>query len=504
MGVGFLSRLASFLTRRSRNAVTLPPPLVPTSEEVARWWTTARDEQRDGIREQQVHAQTRWDPAMRDRVLQAAETGQFYQLAQFTDALRSDGLINGIMGTMTHGLLRMPVKFSGDPYLVEQLRGFDALYDPSGYCLREGWAGDFWRMVPETELCALVWDGIMAGFGLGELVPQPDGGPPILRALDLHWARYDFERDLWFYQSKRSEYVVRPGDGRWVMFCPYGSRRAWIRGAWWSVALPFIAKQNAQFDRLRWQGQLADPLKVIEAADGAEEKHRLGLIDFVRNLWRRSPGIVSPPKYKPSLVESNGRGYEVYREAEERADVDIQVGLAGQVVTTTGTTGFSSGSVWDNIRLDKIQAIAEALATTTHYQILRPWAHRYHGLADRTPWARLDVRSPEQRRAEADALKAFADGVRQADEVLAKRGLRVDLRAALDDYGLSIPTERLRIAPVDDGRGSAAELEAAAETEAARHQSAAAWGNARPTWLAARPPAPALPPKAVVTVRADA
>ena len=490
MGVGILSRLASLFTGRSRNVVTLPPALVPTSDEVVRWWVSARDEQRDGIREMQVHAQTRWDPAMRDRVLHAAEGGNLYQLAQFTDALRSDGLINGIMGTMTHGLLRMPVKFTGDPFLVEQLRGFDARYDPNGYCVDEGYGGDFWRMCPEAELCAMVWDGIMAGVGVGELVPQPDDGPPILRALDLHWLRYDFDKDLWFYQSKRREYVVRPGDGRWVLFTPYGSRRPWIRGAWLSIALPFIAKQNAAFDRLRWQGQLADPLKVIQAADGAEEKHRSGLIEFVRTLWRRSPGLVSPPKYEPKLVESNGRGYEVYREAEDRADIDIQVGLAGQVVTTTGTTGFSSGSVWDNIRLDKIQAIAEALATTTHYQMLRPWAHRYHGMAGRAPWARLDVRSPEQRRAEADALKAFAESVKAADEVYARRGRRLDIQAAVDDYGLSIPTEPLDASPVAAAPGAVVP--------------AGGWAAGRPTWLAPRPPPPALPPKAVVTVRGDA
>lgn len=478
---------------------------MPTGEELARWWISARNEQANGINEPMVHARTRWDPAARDQVLQAAETGRFYELAQFCDAMRSDGLISGIMGTMTHGLLRMPVKFSGDPFLVRQLRGWDASYDPRGYCLDPGWAGDFWRMLPEPEIVAMAWDAVMTGVGIGELVPQPDGGPPKLRALDLHWLRYDFERDAYFYQSKQREYLVEPGNGRWVLLTPYGGRRPWIRGAWWGIALPFIAKQNAAFDRLRWQGQLADPLKVIEAAEGADEKHRTWLLDFVRNLWRRAAGLVTPPKYTASLVESNGRGYEVYREAEERADIDIQVGLAGQVVTTTGTTGFSSGSVWDNIRLDKIQAIAEALATTWHFQVLRPWAHRFHGLGERAPWARLDVRSPEQRRAEAEALKVFAEGVEKADAVLAPRGLRVSLSAALDDMGVSLPTESIRVAsaPVRIVGDGGAELEAEAETEAlaaAQQGSSSAWAPSRPTWLGQRPPAPALPPKTIVRV----
>lgn len=424
-----------------------PPPLVPSSDALMAWWVGARhdDERWQGLHTPRAQVITRWDPAMRDAVLYAAEAGELRRLGQFIDAMRSDGLIAGIMGTRTSGMLRVPIKLSGDPFLVELLRGRDPQYDAEGYCTDKGVAGQYWRMFPEAEVASLMFCGIMAGVGIGEMVPQLDG-PPIFRCLDLQGLRYCHETEKWYYRTLKKEYVVNPGDGRWVLFLPYGSSRPWIKGAWWPVALPFITKQNAAFDRLRWQAQLADPLKVIEAADGADESHRESLIEFIRSAWRRAAGLVTPPKYKAGLVESNGRGYEVYTQGESRADIDIQVALAGQVVTTTGTTGFSSGNVWDDIRLDMVQSIAEALATTIHWQALRPWADRYHGARERAPWVRWDVRSPGQRKAEAEALKAVSEAVEKADAVLAPRGERVAWKPLLEEHGLSVPTERLPMA----------------------------------------------------------
>jgi hypothetical protein len=234
-----------------------------------------------------------------------------------------------------------------------------------------------------------------------------------------------------------------------VLFTPYGLDRPWIKGAWWPTALPFIVKLGAAFDRLRWQGQLADALKYFEAAEGASEKHRKELLRFIRDDWNRAPGIVAPPGYKPGLVESTGRGYEVYTEAEERADKDIQVALAGTPGPFSESGGLSKGNVWDTIRTDILAGTAAALATCLHEQVITPWAHRFYGAKDRAPKMAWDIRSPDQKKADGEAVGALADGVEKADKVLESRGERVNFKALLDQQGLALPTEPIPVkAPV--------------------------------------------------------
>ncbi len=453
-------------------------PLLPAYDSPA-WmagWPTPERENDRGVRPPRVYAQTRWDPSQSDDALRAAEAGVMLPIARFLDAMKRDGLISGIGTVRTAGMLRCPVKFTGDPWLVERLRGRDPTYDAAGVLVDPGSPGAFWDMFPESEQTAMLWDGIMAGVAVGEMVPRP-GKPPRLRHLPLHYLKYRYESDFWYYQSggqiwavttdsdtppaPGAPYLGSPPDawlppsglselrsledrGRWILFTPYGRERPWMAGAWWPCSLPFITRQNVTFDRLRWQANLADPLKWIEAAEGADERHRNWLMDFVNRLWRRAAGLVTPPKYKPSLVESNGRGYDVYNQADETAARDIQIALRGSTVAVTGGTGFINGSIYTEIGADITAAIAESWATCLHEQGVRPWTASLGQDRSRAPWARWDVRSPAQRKAEAEALGALADAVDKLDRlVLARRGRETDLEALLEEAGQSLPTRAL-------------------------------------------------------------
>lgn len=448
---GLLDWLRSLLPRGRSAPAALPPApgpdgddplLTPSGTVQQHGWTSLAEMLHGRLHSSRVQVQTRWTPLDQDTALHQAEQGTLLRLAQLLDAMKRDGLIRGIMETRTLGLIRLPVQYTGDPWLVSLLRGAEARYDAEGVEVAPAQPGAWSTMMPQSELAALLWDGIMAGVGVGELVPRGDE-PPVLRHLDLHWVTYQHASDTWHYQTTAGRVLIEPGNGRWVLFTPYGRDRPWIRGAWWSCALPWISKFNATMDRMRWQNQLADPLKVIEAGPGADEKHRRSLLDFVRNVWRRAAGLVTPPGYKASLVESNGRGYEVYKEAEERADIEIQVALDAQTTMTTGSSGFSSGNVWRDRAAAMIAGIAEALSTTIHQQITGPWAARWHASPGRAPMGTWDLRSPEQRTAEAEALGKLAAGVTAMDAALAPRGERLDLDAWEAEHGASIPRVRL-------------------------------------------------------------
>lgn len=397
-------------------------------------------ENEHGVRPARVYAQTRWDPRQADDTLYGAEQGNLLGVAKILDAMHRDGVITGIMGVRTSGMLRCPAKFSGDPWLVDQLRGRDPVYEPgTDVPIDPGTPGTFWDMFPESEQASMLWDGIMAGVGVGEMVPRA-GKPPRLRHLPLHYLKYRYETDFWYYQSRGEPWAVEPGDGRWILFTPYGRERPWIKGMWWPCSLPFITRQNVTFDQLRWCQNLADPLKVIESAPDADEKHRGWLLDFATRLWRRAAALVTPPKYTAKLVESNNRGYEVYQQGYEQAGKDLQIALAGSTVAVEGGSGFVNASIFRDISSDKTAAIAEEWATCLHSQGLRPWTRSQGQPEDRAPWTRWDITSPEQREAEAKALGTLAESVDKLDSMLARRGREVDLSALLEEMGRNLPT----------------------------------------------------------------
>jgi hypothetical protein len=230
-----------------------------------------------------------------------------------------------------------------------------------------------------------------------------------------------------------------------MVYTPYGRERVWIKGMWWPSSLPFIQRQNVAFDQLRWQMNLADPLKWIEAQEGADERHRNWLQSFITNMWRRAAGLVTPPKYKPQLVESNGRGWEVYGQAYEQAGYDLKVILAGSAAGagSEGGQGFSNAEEFAKIDASKTGMVAATWETTLHEQGIRAWVASIGQQRSRAPWARFDVRTPEQRAADARAMGELAASVDKIDVTLARRGQMLDLPAYLEEMGQSLPTKPL-------------------------------------------------------------
>lgn len=385
-----------------------------------------------------------WELPDRDSAMHTAEQGDFTQVARLCDAMRSDGLIRGLQDTRG-GLLSFPVLYDGDPWVEEKLRGRPAEYDPeTGAVIVERIPGMWDRMLPRTELRSVHDDGLMAGAGIGYLCDDPTpGGWRRLKHLDLHWVRYHHRDDSWWYQTMDKGLVrITPGDGRWMLFTPYGRSRPWARGAWYPCAGPFIAKQGAAIDRLRWQRFLADGLRYIKAGEQASEAHYPDMVRFMREGWQYAPGLVAPKGYEPGIVEAGGRGYEVYTDTEDRGDREIQVALAGQVVTTDGGKGFSSGDIWRDIASNLIQETADALGEWATAEAIDPWTTAI-GLGLGRAQAHIDARDPAQRQAAAEAAKAAAEAVEAIDRVAGTRGQRVKLDPFFRAQGVEVDFENV-------------------------------------------------------------
>ena len=77
-------------------------------------------------------------------------------------AMSESGINAGLIGTISHGILGLPLTLNGDPQQISALTEV------------AGTAGDYNLMFPEGEAARSFEDGVICGVGLGQLVYSTD------------------------------------------------------------------------------------------------------------------------------------------------------------------------------------------------------------------------------------------------------------------------------------------------------------------------------------------
>lgn len=421
------------------------------------WW-------RAGPRELPPLTRADWTPAGARLAMREADNGQLRLAAQLCQAIRGYGVASGVLSTRTHGMFRMPIKFSGPQELVTALRGTRTSYAAHDDVVETEVEGDFWRMFPEAELAKLTSWGILLGAGVGELVPPEEQSPPrrrglgeryvpTLRTWESEWLRYDWTRRKWFLTTAQGEIEVTPGDGRWILYLPYGASNPWLHGAWRAAGLAYVLAQIAIYDRARHSEVLGSAARVGMAPKGASERQRERLRQQIKAMSRDNV-FVMPEGWELRMVEAVGRTWDIYSDTIKWAEREIEIVLAGQTVTTEGNSGIGESDVWSDIKGDFIQFTAESLATTIHDQGVAPWAEINYGARDAAPWARWNLQRPKDRKAlaeaaaaEADALAKLGAAITSSNEALQRAGSkkRIAVEQLLARY--DVPLEAVSAPP---------------------------------------------------------
>lgn len=379
----------------------------------------------DDGRERQMSAPksiTRWHLQDLEGAVVQADNGGLRFAGQLWRSMRRDGQIAGVLSTRTQGLVQLPMRLLGDQREVEAL------------------AQDFAAVFPTSELALLVADGIGLGIGVAEFV-QVDGALPVLRRLDPEKLSYRWAEDRWYYESIHGIEPVNPGDGRWVLHCPGGAVQPWNNGMWAALGRAFIAKEHAFFFRENYSSKLANAARVATSPSGATDVQKLSFFQRVA-AWGVNTVFDLPPGWDVKLLESNGRGYEVFQETIRTANEEIVITLAGQSVTTDGGAGFSNSAIHEAIRSDLIQADANALAFTLNQFAIPVWrAERFGGFAANDAFVTTvewDVTPPSDLTKEATALMQAANAVKAMNELAVAAGKQVDLEDIARRYGAKL------------------------------------------------------------------
>jgi len=358
-------------------------------------------------------SQTRWYQSDIELAIRTADAGDLSAAARVSKSMRRDGTFSGLMSTRAGGLTRLPKQFRGTKEVVDE-------------CTRPDEMGLFDRIFGAKELELFCADGIMLGVAIGELVPVPYSDEPVFVRLDPEYLRYVWSEDRWYYLTVGGRVEVVPGDGRWILHLPGGYQSPWNQGLWPSLGRAYVAKEHAYLYRENYSGKLANPARVAVSPTGAGEKEHEAWFRRVM-AWGVNTVFGLRPGYDVRLLESNGRGYDVFQDTIDSSDKEFAIGLAGQIVTVSGGTGFANADIHATIRSDLIQGDGDALAATLNRQGLRPIVNRLFGAGARC-FVKWDTTPPADLKATAEAIQAAAKAIGDANAALAPYGMKVDAR----------------------------------------------------------------------------
>jgi hypothetical protein len=371
----------------------------------------------------------RWYLAELQSAQAAADGGDLQPAAQLYRAMRRDGVLAGLLGTRSAGLVRLPKRFYGDKQIVDALRD------------NNGSRSVFDEMFPPAELAQLAADGFTLGVGVAEMVPVEGRAYPVMVRLDPEFLQYRWAENRWYFLSIAGALPITPGDGRWILHMPGARMSPWHFGLWPALGRSFINKEHAMLHRSNYSAKLANPARAAVAPSGATETQRQG---FLQRLiaWGVNTVFELPPGWDVKIIESNGRGIEVFQKEIDTSDNEYMVAISGQLVTTTGGTGFANADIHQSIRQDLIKGDGESLSYTINTQGLPQYIAANFGgpdaISERWVNVEWDTSTPKQLKDEAQTLLTLAQGVAQMAVSLQGTDRRLNLDELATRYGLPI------------------------------------------------------------------
>jgi hypothetical protein len=405
-------------------------------------------------------ARTRWYVEDLERAAFQCDDGNIELAAQLCQAMRRDGTISGLLGTLTSGIVRLPKKFYGK-YGVEELKA------------RNGSRSVFDDMFPPSEVALLADDGKKLGVGVAELVPVPGRDFPIMIRLEPQYLRYRWIENRWYFLSVAGPLPITPGDGRWILHTPGGRNTPWRSGLWPSLGRSFIHKEHAMQYRANYVAKLANAARVAVMPQGAAQEQKQEWFDKVM-AWGVNTVFGMTPGYDVRLLESNGKGFEVFQAAIETSDKEIAIQIAGQLVTVDGGAGFTNMDMFRAIQSDIIKDTADGLAYTLNTQGLPQYIVSHHGddALDEGAMLEWDISRPKDVSNEATAMQTAANAVKAWDEFLTTKGKEIDIDELVTRFGVPIKGDAN-----GDGVADANDREPAQISEA-RARAAKTWRQA--------------------------
>lgn len=366
-----------------------------------------------------------WTPALIKAARVQADAGHLELAADFWESAMADDRVQAALSTRTKGLIALPLSF-------EAVRGSKRLVK----ALEAG--EDFYVAFPSAELGQLLAWGLGLGVGAAQLVWTDRGAAvnrlvPILKVWHPRNLRRDTQRRVWQARVEGGQWRdIDAGDGKWILYTPYGESRPWAWGVWRAIALWHLLKQYAIQDWGDYSAKNAGGHVVATTPEQFSKEKRKEVAQDLFALQANS-AIALPAGVTLELLESDANTYQTFVAQKDAADMGMAVAILGQNLSTEVSGPVATGATLHGRVLQVfIDADAETLSTCLHDQALTWWAEFNFGARELAPWPKWDTTPPEDKKARVEVLRTVAEAL----NTLSSANAPVDVRALLEQFGV--------------------------------------------------------------------
>lgn len=390
-----------------------------------------RDDQRVA---QAVRLVREWTPTRIRQARERAEMGDLSSAVAVCEFLLQDYAVASGLGSRLDALFALMPTFeaSGDKRrsnrVVKHLEAGE----------------DWWFGLPESEQRQIKKWGLLLGIGLGrnadwrERKAHGNRYLPQLAFFHPQGLRWHNAEQRWTIRDHRGiEIDVVPGDGEWVMHCPFGKSRPWASGYWYCLAIIVLLKSYAIIDAGRASGRLSVVVgtAAIEVEDSYERRKELA--ESLADLIARDGNAAAflPPGWNIDTLKISEGIADLFEKQVTIVDDAIAICLRGGNLTSNvkgGSKAATQAQAKTN-EVPKLRFDAESWSTDVHDHVLEPWAFFNYGDPDLAPWPFYPTEPEEDRKARADMVVVAVDGL----EKIEKQGFVVDDESFIKEYGLT-------------------------------------------------------------------
>lgn len=369
-----------------------------------------------------------------------------------------NGFMVGILATMAHGFLGLPLSWQGDPEMIAAL---EDIKDHGGNILTPG---DFARQHPENECAKIFSDGIGLGLGLGQYLlmcwncdgvewlrtagqsdahdvetckrcrarrtERPIGVRELyqLRWRDPRWLWRNTVTLQWYYTGRQGMIPITPGDGEWFLFQTVPDQDMWIHGPWALGTEAAIFTRDARYDMQAISATCA-PTHVFQfsGTSGADPRVRADMQSQAQNLrFQNQLFIPGEAKHEIHAAQGGDGGYvgtadRITTWAQDQWEVYV----TGIRQGTENGQGFANNGILQRVSRERRTFYAGAWIRQLCAQGLRWWARGNFG-ARPCPVGHYDTRSPEEKLAASKADTEEGAALKGLHEALDALGHELD------------------------------------------------------------------------------